>query len=173
MRAPTPEDFIDAEGRPRADLTPRAPQRTRTAAGTLPPNRRRNTADDVIESGEIETDRRSLVIRSQKLPAVDWNEGPTELSVPALVAVPRKRNWRMLLLAGAIVLGIAAVALVLRAKPDGTAVNALEARAEMIGSTLDGEARAVLVRAEAMATSPMLRAAVETDASTLANMARD
>ncbi|HEY5926161.1 MAG TPA: hypothetical protein VIV11_30960 [Kofleriaceae bacterium] len=145
----------------------------RTAAGTAPPRTRphRTTLDDVIETGEI-VEKRSLVVRSQKVPVIDWNEGPTEIEAPPLAPVP-VRNWRVLWLAGAIVMGIAGIVLATRTNPSAKNIPALEARAELLGTTLDGEARAAMVRAEAIATSPVLRAAIETDASTLADMARD
>jgi hypothetical protein len=108
------------------------------------------------------------VIRSK----AEWNEGPTEVAAPAL-DMPKPRNWRALWLIGAVLWGIAAVAFAMRAKPDRSGVGALETRAEMLATTLDAEARATLVRADAIATSPVLRAAIETDASTLADMARD
>lgn len=158
------------EKKAQPDVPAEASPRTRTATGTEPPARqpRRNTVDDVIESGEI-IERRSLVIRSQR-PA-DFNEEPTELAIPPLDVAPT-RSWRGLWLAAGIVLGVVAV-MGLGAKPEAGAGDALAARAEMIATTLDGEARAALVRAEAIASSPVLRAAITTDASTLADMARD
>jgi hypothetical protein len=167
MRAPTPQGLAIVT---RTDQTPPAPARVRTAAGTLPPNRRRPSVDDVIESGEIETERRSLVIRSS-VQQVEIDNEPTEISFPDL-PVPEKRSWRILWLAGALMFGVAAVVLLVRAKP-ATGNPALSTSAEMIGRMLDGEARATFVRADAIATSPALRYAIDTDAGTLADMARD
>ena len=129
--------------------------------------RRKNGADEPIESGEI-VERRSLVVRSK----VEWNEGPTEVAAPPL-EMPNQRNWRWLWLAGAVLWGIAAATVAIRAQPDRSSVGPLEARAEMLATTLDAEARAIQVRAEAIATAPALRNAIETDAVTLANMVRD
>jgi hypothetical protein len=50
---------------------------------------------------------------------------------------------------------------------------ALQGAAQFIGTSFDADAKAALVRAEAMATSSMLRAGILTDASTLQDMAKD
>ncbi len=138
---------------------------------------RARLADDVIESGEI-VERRSLVIRSQPVPVLDWNDEKTELTARPLPAPrpsrPRSSSpLRVLALAGAIVFGIAGIVLAVRNRPDAANLEALQSRADALGSTLDADARAAMVRAEAIATSPVLRAAIETDARTLADMARD
>lgn len=163
MRIPTPTDWNDdteADGAPLAQ-SPRA----RMATGTPAPRRL-----DGIEAGEI-VDTRSLVIRSQKVPVVEWNnDEPTETIRPAFPTA-KPRSWRWTLLVAAIGCGVAAVILTMQAKPASMAP--LEAPVQMLGTTLDGEAHATLVRAEGIAASPVLRAALETDASTLADMARD
>ena len=172
MRASSPSSVELEE--PRKDPTPTSPARNlRTANGTAPPPRRstRPTLDDVIESGEI-VERRSLVIRSQKAPVVEWNEGPTDIALPPLTAEP-VRKWRLLLLAGAIVMGVIGIVLAVRAQPAKSGVAALGTRAEMLATTLDGAARAALVRAEAIAMSPVLRIAIETDASTVVDLAHE
>lgn len=136
---------------------------------------RARIADDVIESGEI-VERRSLVIRSQPVPVVDWNDAPTEITarpLPPPQPAARRTKWHFAALAAAVLFGIAAIALTLRARPNASRIDALESRAEMLGTALDGDARATMIRAEAIATSPVLRAAIETDAGTLADMARD
>lgn len=122
----------------------------------------------MIESGEI-VERRSLVVRSSR---TDWNEGPTEVAAPPIIEVPRRR-WHVLWLAGAILWSIAATTFAIRARPDRSSVDALYARGEMLATTLDAEARTTQMRAEGLAASPVLRAAIETDAATLADMARD
>jgi hypothetical protein len=143
------------------------------AAGTAPPpsSRRRHTVDEVIEVGEI-VERRSLVVRSKSIAGVDWSDEPTEITVRRLPARPA-RDRRVLLLLASVACGLAALTLGLLARPHATGSPELEARAEMIGTTLDGEARAAAVRAEAIAASPVLRAGIETDAGTLADMAHD
>jgi hypothetical protein len=50
---------------------------------------------------------------------------------------------------------------------------ALQAAAQFIGTSFDADSKAALVRAEAMATSSMLRAGILTDAQTLQDMAKD
>lgn len=98
---------------------------------------------------------------------------PMQTSMTTLPAAPTKwRGWIWLLaavfVAGA---GVATYA----AKPTVSAINidSLKATAALIGTTIDGEVRGVQVRAEAVATSSMLRAGIVTDAQTLADMARD
>src|SRR5688500_14410740 len=169
MRSAAPKEVDDVEKKPQPEGATEPQARMRAAAGTKPPTRQHhNPADDVIESGEI-VERRSLVIRSQK-PA-DFNDGPTELAIRP-VDIEHKRSWRGLWVAAAIIFGVAA-AMGFVTKPVASASDALVARAEMIGTTLDGEARAALVKAEAIASSPVLRAAITTDARTLADMVRD
>ncbi len=133
---------------------------------------RARSADDVIESGEI-VERRSLVIRSQPVPVVEWNDAPTEITATPLQVRRPPPAVRLAALAGAIVFGIAGIVFALRARPDSSNVQALEARADMLATTIDGDARAAMVRAEAIASNPVLRAGVETDAATLLDMAHD
>lgn len=129
-------------------------------------------------SGEI-VERRSLVIRSKTPVAVD--DEPTEISVtpfpvvvetPVLPVAPRSR-WRIRWLVAAIACGVAAGVLFVLARPAAQTTTALEADAAMIGTMLDAQARAAVVKVQAIAKSPMLRAAIDTDAGTLADMARD
>jgi hypothetical protein len=122
--------------------------------------------DNVIASGEIAP--RSHVVRS------------TQPSIPPLTLPqappppPPARGW--LWLVAATVPALAVVILSV-AKPDpGPALvptTDLEAVAELVGSTFDGDARAAQVRAEAIASSSMLRAGIETDPQTLDDMTRD
>jgi hypothetical protein len=48
-----------------------------------------------------------------------------------------------------------------------------EAVAQLLGTTIDGEAHAAQVRADAIASSTMLRAAIQTDAATVSDMFKD
>lgn len=179
MRIPTPEqldeDEVEIEVTPAAHARPATPVRMRTAAGTAPqrnPRQHHNPADDVIESGEI-VERRSLVIRSSQPAISEWSE-PTEVTATAFpAATPARRSGRVLWLVAGIAAGIAAGVLMVRATSRAPSSTALEARAQMVGTLLDGEARAAMVRAQAIAASPVLRAGIETDAATLADMARD
>jgi len=54
---------------------------------------------------------------------------------------------------------------------DRAMASALTADAERIASVFDGAARAAQLRATGIATTPMLRAAIETDAATLTDLA--
>jgi hypothetical protein len=151
--------------------TPR-PSVSRSASGSTPPltrPARRPSVDEGIESGEI-VDRRSLVIRSQPIPALEWNDAPTEISATPLP--PRVRPWRMAAVGGAIALAVLAVMFAVRSGPDASKIDALGSRAEMVARTVDGDANAAIVRAEAIAASPVLRAAIVTDANTMVDLAR-
>jgi len=140
----------------------------RTAAGTAPPlTRPPRRHDDGIESGEI-VERRSLVVRSQKLQTVDWNEGPTEVATPS-IPPPPKRDIRVPILIGSIIAGAVAIVLTLRAKPELPTLQGYD----KLGGVLDNEANGAISRAQGIATAPVVRRAIDTDASTLADMARD
>src|SRR5262249_12750073 len=93
---------------------------------------------------------------------------------PAPVAVPRRS--RALWLVGAVLAGAAAVAITMADKAmvgsnDQAALAALNADVEKLATTLDGAARSAHLRADGIATTPMLRAAIETDAATLSDLA--
>lgn len=138
--------------------------------------------DDVIQSGEINVPR-SLVVRSRShpsMPVMDDDPEATELTSiptpPVAAAAPAKRRVQLVWLLAALAPAVAAIALEL-VKPAKTApvVQTAEADsvAQLIGTTFDGEVRGAQVRAEAIASSSMLRAAIQTDANTLADMAKD
>ena len=150
------------------------------------------TADEVIHSGEI-APRSSIVRAGESSPAiriepkVEIREEKTEqMDVPPIPDLPppvmqRPAVW----LLAAAVPALAAVALLLADRGGGAAPAqptttdtstqriGLEAAAQFIGTTLDAQAHAATMRAEAMASSSMLRAGIETDAQTLADMAKD
>ena len=145
----------------------------------MAPRRRSNAADEPIESGEIDGSRRSLIIRTQSQPAIQL---PLEMPVGTIVPpfhsgpipqAPAKSPMFAVCLGLALVASAVAIVVPLFVKPAVTSAPNLEPIAALIGSTLDNEARAAQVRIDAVATSPMLRAAIETDAQTLADMARD
>jgi hypothetical protein len=139
----------------------------------------------VIHSGEIEIPR-SHIVRSTSNPHIPVqsqeppHEDPTEpvFTRPTMPqpAAPR-RFGRLAFLVAALAPAIAAI--VLRSAqppaPSPATTRPVEAEqlAQMIGSTLDDQAHAAQLRAEAIASSSMLRAAIQTDAATLADMARD
>jgi hypothetical protein len=150
------------------------------------------TADEVIHSGEIAP--RSMIVRSGESnpsihvePKVEIREDKTEqMDVPPIPEEPPPAIRRPALwLGAAAVPALAAVALLLAdrtgagsaqqgAAPDTTTQRVgLEAAAQFIGTTLDAQAHAAATRAEAMASSSMLRAGIETDAQTMADMAHD
>ena len=146
-----------------------------------PPQRKRrghNGADDVIESGEINTDRRSLVVRSHhNMPAATWNEGPTEISAPALPVAPAKRSYVLPIIFGLAAIASGVVAMMMMRSsvslaPDPAKVSALEISAEAYTTKLDGAADTALGRAKGIAMTPVLVAAIDTDADTLADMLR-
>jgi hypothetical protein len=160
--------------------------RPQTAPAKRPVVRRSSTPPEPVESGEI-VERRSYIIRSSDsqpaIPKVEIREDPTEVvphrytepEVPLVPAGVQRRGPRLVWLLAAIGPAIAAVALSMvetttRTKPSTLGI---QGAAEMIATTLDGAATAVKARAEAIATSSMLRNAIETDAQTLADMARD
>jgi hypothetical protein len=112
---------------------------------------------------------------------------PPRRHVRAVTAGVRKRSIVPIVVGlGLAVAGIViAVVVVTKSKPAASTTTpaaqddqqqhklALQAAAQFIGVTLDGDAKAALVRAEAMATSSMLRAGILTDAQTLLDMAKD
>ena len=58
-------------------------------------------------------------------------------------------------------------------KPDAAALAALDGDAANIATAIDAVANEVKLRAQGVATTPMLRAAIETDAATLQDLVRD
>jgi len=129
----------------------------------------RYRADEIIETGEI-VEKRSLVIR--RAPIAEWTEEPTEVVAKPIAPPVVKRKWHFACLAAGVALGIAGMFFV-RSHPSADTIAAIETRAEMLGTMLDGDARAAALRADAIAKSPVLRAAIATDAQTIADMARD
>lgn len=139
--------------------------------------------DEVIHSGEIQLPRSHIVRSSQPsgvMPAVEREEDRTEPSVPrpVLPAAPVRRYGRLAFLVAAIAPAIAAIVLRV-SQPAPAAPSAptksteADAVAELVATTIDGEAHAAQVRADAIASSTMLRAAIQTDAATVADMFKD
>ncbi|MEP6862703.1 MAG: hypothetical protein ABJE66_18910 [Deltaproteobacteria bacterium] len=168
---PNPDDDTVIEVVP----APPAPRRPRAQNPAI---------DEVIHSGEIQLPRSHIVRSSQTnpgMPAIEREEDRTEPTVhrPALPPlVPARRFGRLAFLVAAIAPAIAA--LVLRvSEPTPVSPTAqtksaeAEAVAQLVGTTLDGEAHAAQVRADAIASSTMLRAAIQTDAATVADMFKD
>jgi tRNA A-37 threonylcarbamoyl transferase component Bud32 len=95
-------------------------------------------------------------------------------------AAPPKKSGAGWLIAALLVGGAGAALLAIEPKPSASVVasndaarKALEEAAGKIGATLDSQAQASHMRAEGIASLPMLRAAIETDAATLKDMVKD
>jgi serine/threonine-protein kinase len=107
------------------------------------------------------------------LPAVVLPAAAEAIALPAL---PGRRSPRLLWLASAVLAAGAGVgAMVLedqtRAAAEQAVTAAIDTDAEKLASLIDGETRAAQLRASGIAAMPMLRAAIETDAATLHDMA--
>jgi len=157
------------------------------AAPRVPRRRTPNpVVDEVIHTGEIEA--RSHIIRSSdsmpNLQAATKVEIPPEPEPPTEPVTPLRAPARGARRRSALLVAAVAAAVVggllwfvdRGATPTAGVSEAqrleLNAVVQLVGATLDADVRAAVVRAEAMATSSMLRAAIETDAQTLADMAR-
>ena len=94
--------------------------------------------------------------------------------VSSITSAPSHRS--ALWLVGAVLAGGVAAAvtvadqMIARAE-DRTAAGALAGDVERIAALFDGSARSTHMRADGIATTPMLRAAIETDAATLGDLA--
>jgi tRNA A-37 threonylcarbamoyl transferase component Bud32 len=93
---------------------------------------------------------------------------------------PAKKGGMGWLIAALLVGGAGAALIALEPKPSAESVanndakkKALEEVAAKIGATLDSQAQASHMRADGIASLPMLRAAIETDAATLKDMVKD
>ncbi len=105
---------------------------------------------------------------------------PATAQPVTLPIAPKKRGLAWLV--AAVVAGGAGAALMFKppsggaeAEADTTSIakTSLEATADQLGRRFESEARAARLRAEGIASTPMLRAAIETDAATLKNMIAD
>jgi serine/threonine protein kinase len=91
-------------------------------------------------------------------------------------ALEPPRRSSMLWLVGAVVAGMAVGAVTIAdqmmvSTEERAISSAIGADAERVASVFDAAARAAHMRADGIATTPMLRAAIETDAATLGDMA--
>lgn len=150
------------------------------------PRRAENPAvDETIHSGEISLPR-SMIVRSASSPAIPQQPPehpvtPAPGAAPPAVAsplpAPHRRSLWFVWLALAVSAGAAAVVFgsvkptVIQPAPPHT-IEA-DTTAQLVGTTLDGAARAALMRVEAIVQTPMLRAGIQTDAKTLGDMASD
>jgi eukaryotic-like serine/threonine-protein kinase len=118
-------------------------------------------------------DSEPIPVASPPLPSVDDTPRPST----AAAANKTGAGW---LIAAVLVGGAGAALLAVEPKPSATTVanndaarKGLEEAAGKIGATLDSQAQASHMRAEGIASLPMLRAAIETDAATLKDMVKD
>ena len=109
---------------------------------------------------------------------------PIPIATPQLASEPTPmpqaevRKSRIGWLLAALLVGGVGAALFFVQPPGVTANNdaskkAIEAGADKLASTLDSQAQNAHMRAEGIGTTPMLRAAIETDAATLKDMVKD
>jgi len=101
---------------------------------------------------------------------------PVPAEAVALPALPPRRSLRVLWLLAAVLSGAAGTGAMYLEDQTRTAArqlvsSALDGDAEMLGSLIDTEIRGAHLRADGVAAMPMLRAAIETDAATLKDMA--
>lgn len=151
------------------------------AAPPRKPRAQNPAVDDVIQSGEIAP--RSTVVRtSSRQIAIDRDDATepvqTRTFTPPIVVTRSKKIPPIVWLVAAVAPVLAAIAL-RAAHPAPVRPTAItsspeaDALAQLAGTLFDGEARATKARADAIATSSMLRAAIQTDPKTLQNMASD
>jgi hypothetical protein len=166
-RRPTANDPVDAGEEFEIEVTPLPTLRKPRAINP--------EVDNVIASGEIQP--RSLIIRSSdSLTRMPVREDATEPSlVPNMPIAAPRRGLHWLWLAAAIVPAVLGGMLMTKRPAAAPAPNTMgvQAAAEMIETALDAEGHAAQLRVEAIASSSMLRAGIETDPQTLADMARD
>ncbi|HEX4458912.1 MAG TPA: serine/threonine-protein kinase [Polyangia bacterium] len=137
------------------DRPPSLPSATPVSHGTPTPT---PSGSLVIETGQPQT---SLQV-SLSSRASHATTGETALWSPA----------RLGMSVGVVLLLVAGGALVPGAHGvDADATTTLQTEADRLGALLDSEARALQMRADGIATMPMLRAAIGTDANTMKDMA--
>ncbi|HET9620832.1 MAG TPA: serine/threonine-protein kinase [Kofleriaceae bacterium] len=131
--------------------------------------------DDRIQTmQEVEAALETIMIelRAESSGAIRLATRPVELPPPA----PVRRKPRLVWPVAAIMVGLTSGALGY-AESDpalpGDAAALIARDADTVAAMLDGEIRAARARLEALTSAPMLRAAVETDAATVADMVSD
>ncbi|HEU4732770.1 MAG TPA: serine/threonine-protein kinase [Kofleriaceae bacterium] len=121
-----------------------------------------DTADHAIELA-------GMMTRSQR----SATRATVSLAAPA--PQPAHRSSALWLvgaaLAGMVAVGMTIADQMVVGSEDRAAASALAADAERVASMFDATARSAHVRADGIATTPMLRAAIETDAATLSDLA--
>ncbi|HEX3763060.1 MAG TPA: serine/threonine-protein kinase [Kofleriaceae bacterium] len=124
-------------------------------------------------SGEMSSEIEAARSSDDLLPAVSL---PVMAEPVALPALPARRTPRLLWLVAALLAAAAgAGAMYLETQARTAAEQAVSAAidtdAEKLAGLIDAEARSAQLRANGIAAMPMLRAAIETDAATLHDMA--
>jgi serine/threonine protein kinase len=125
-------------------------------------------------SGESPYEQLTAVLDAQK--STPGATPPTESSAPRETALVAARGPSALWLVGAAVAGAFAVAVtiadqMIASAGDRAAIAALTGDVERVSAAFDASARSAHMRADGIATTPMLRAAIETDAATLSDLA--
>jgi serine/threonine protein kinase len=152
--------------------------------------RARGSGAIVADDASVGSNERFAYLADGSAPSVTSMSGSGEPSLAALgsqsavgvssgsasVQTAPARRTPALLLAGAVIAGVAALAVsvgdrMIGGAEDRGAASSLAADVERLASTFDASARAAQVRADGIATTPMLRAAIETDAATLRDLA--
>ncbi len=103
---------------------------------------------------------------------------PVAAEAIALPPAPRRRAATLVPLVLGLLCAAAGAALMTQsgkstAHADAAAIAALDSDAAQIGASIDAAANEVKLRAQSVAASPMLHAAIVTDAATLEDMVRD
>ncbi|MEJ7602695.1 MAG: serine/threonine-protein kinase [Kofleriaceae bacterium] len=117
-------------------------------------------------STRIPTQSATLLVTPAPLPRASLPTAPQRSRVPAMLAIGAVLG---VLAGGALQFGGSR----LGSSTSDAARAALQADAEDISALLASQARAARTRADSLATTPVLRAAIETDATTIADLIRD
>jgi tRNA A-37 threonylcarbamoyl transferase component Bud32 len=146
------------------------------------PDKRFQTMKDVkaaIEAFWGASRRDSQPIEPIEIPAPAPAPAPVPAEAIALPRLPPRRSpLPVIALVLAILVGGAGGYLFVQAgkrtaKPDATAAAALDTDATNIAAAIDAVAKEVQFRAQSVATTPVLRAAIETDPATMQDLVRD
>src|SRR5262249_10922580 len=132
---------------------------------------------DITICEDMDTGVRDARDTKPTMPAMDIAQGVASNTLfPAAKARPRRaRRASPLWLAGAAAAVVAAIAITAvehTTRPAQPDASWFEADARAIATAFDTTARGVRLRADGAGSAPMLRAAIETDAATLADLAK-
>jgi hypothetical protein len=118
----------------------------------------------------------TAVLGSQRTPVPNAPPITATGATGATGEVSAPRRWTALWLVGAVLSGAAAVGVTVvdqmtTSTADQAEITALSAATERIAAAFDGAASSAHIRVDGIATTPVLRAAIATDAATLADLA--